>query len=134
MKIRLKDKRLQERLDELTDGDFSRRLSITAPENREGIFVACGPTVPPHMGRRFTISFENDELEGVPEYNPNRWNRFPDVTPPKGVWMRLVISSPEGASRHCARFLHNHWGDYSGKEIPIGRYETAIFMPWEQES
>ena len=25
-------------------------------------------------------------------------------------------------------------GDYSGKEIPIGRYETAVFMPWEQES
>lgn len=82
-KFRLKDRELQQKLDEISGG----------------------------------------EVEDVSEYDPKRWNLFPDVTPPVGVLMRIE----EDDDTHCC-------GCFDGERWRIdGRDELGCvrrFRPW----
>lgn len=54
-----------------------------------------------------------DMVEEVCEYDPNKWNRFPEVEPPEGVWMR--VEWREGVVHRRAVARYEAWGD--GKEF-----------------
>jgi len=41
---------------------------------------------------KFEMHVYDDELEDVPEYNPNGWNEFPAVTPPDSRVCQLTVS------------------------------------------
>lgn len=41
---------------------------------------------------KFEMHVYDDELEDVPEYNPNGWNEFPAVTPPDSRVCQLMVS------------------------------------------
>lgn len=101
MKYRLKDRELQEKLDEISDGDFSKRLeevdpNINAPRSEGGIYVSFGKI---QFGAGFSdgqghfrqyqiaILFKYLILEKT--YDPHSWNEWPAVTPPEGVLMRI---------------------------------------------
>lgn len=98
MKYQLKDQELQKKLDEISDGDFSRALrrlvELDIPVS-EPIYMAfgdmqlCGFADGFGNLRRFSICLLKDDLKIVKEYNPNDWNNYPDVTPPEGVLMRI---------------------------------------------
>ena len=89
MKYRLKDRELQRKLDELSDGDFSARLH----KERELIKDSFKKEPRLHVlwfgeGSQFSAALYADMLEEVREYDPHKWNEYPEVTPPEGVWMR----------------------------------------------
>lgn len=94
---RLKDRELQKKLDELTDGDFSKGLAETMNEDQSSlphISVDCGKWINPQAHERFSlfrfrIFLGKDEIEVVPVYDPKAWNEYPAVEPPEGVWMRF---------------------------------------------
>ena len=46
----------------------------------------------------------DEDVEEIPEYNPHKWNRWPDVTPPKDVLMRAEIN---GDRKLCVVWLSN---------------------------
>ena len=95
MKYRLKNKELQKQLDEISNGDFSQKLETEARRrfvgllNREIVSVYYGDF--DALANRFSAIFEIDEVEEIPEYNPGKWNEWPDVTPPVEVPMRCEI-------------------------------------------
>lgn len=89
MKYRLKDRELQEKLDAISGGDFSKKLQDPA-KSEEGFAVAYGD-FPEINGLRHLSIFLADEIEEVPEYDPNAWNEWPDVTPPEKVLLRAEI-------------------------------------------
>lgn len=103
MKYRLKDAELQKKLDEISNGDFSRALrrliELDIPVS-EPICMAFGDMQPCGFAdgfgnfRRFSVCLLKDDLKIVKEYNPNNWNNYPDVTPPEGVLMRCIIKTP----------------------------------------
>lgn len=37
------------------------------------------------------IELPTDDIEVIKEYDPNKWNNYPEVTPPEGVPMRLEV-------------------------------------------
>lgn len=86
---RLRDRKLQQKLDELSHGAFSEMLKTM------GRFLVEKPATNIQLGKsRFTVTLFKEDFEVEPEYDPNDWNVFPDVTPPEGVMMRCIIKTP----------------------------------------
>lgn len=114
MKYRLKDRELQRKLDEISDGDFSARLH----KERELIKDSFQKEPRLHVlwfgeGSQFSAALYADMLEEVQEYDPHAWNSFPEVEPPEGVWMR--VEWREGVVKHLAVARYEAWG--GGKEF-----------------
>lgn len=86
-RYRLKDRALQKQLDAISGGDFSKRLQDPA-KSEKGFAVAYGD-FPEINGLRHLSLFLADEIEEAPEYDPTRWNVFPDVEPPCDVLLRI---------------------------------------------
>ncbi|MDO5532588.1 hypothetical protein [Sutterella sp.] len=70
---------------------------------------------------------------GVP-YDPNRWNKWPDVEPPMLELMRIrYIRGPEGSEIHSAAiFKGTHWEteDESGLWIDEDDLQTLVYRPF----
>ena len=72
-----------------------------------------------------------NKLKKSEDYDPTRWNRFPEVTPPEGVWMRVETDMGFGFK---ARFQFGDWLDNRNDIVgpPDGIDGTAVrFRPWE---
>lgn len=140
MKYRLKDRELQEKLDAISGGDFSKKLQDPA-KSEEGFAVAYGD-FPEINGLRHLSIFLADEIEEVPEYDPNAWNEWPVVTPPEKVLLRAEILTerydqngpePKGGLpryRGCAKWI-GYW-DFFG-DAHVSMNETVRFRPWEDK-
>ena len=137
---RLKDRKLQEKLDELSNGAFSEMLKSM------GKFLANKPTVTIELGEsRFSVRLHKEDFETAPEYNPFGWNKWPDVTPPSNVPMRLEVYSkrentdtpePRGGDciiKRCARWDGYRWIS-DGWEFCLDDSEEnglVRYRPWE---
>lgn len=139
MKYRLKDKELQKKLDELSNGDFTRKLEgnskTYAHEFKNygnGIAVRVQFGEKSLNAERFHVFLSIDDVEQVQEYDPNEWNDFPAVKPPEDVWMRCEFDHPDGRTlRYIARYIEAEgnffWMDQNMNEIDVSR-----FRPWEE--
>lgn len=134
MKYRLKDRVLQKKLDEATDGEFSRRLQNDRERMDGMILIGCMGMIEDRRRhhhtkiQRMTLCFATDEIEEVAEYDPHGWNAFPEVEPPEGVWMRCEtdVNAIEHKIRHVAKFDGREWRDYLSKQVVVHR-----FRPWD---
>lgn len=105
MKYRLKDKMLQQKLDEATDGEFSRRLQTDRERMGRMILIGCMGMIEDRRRhnhtkhQRMTLCFAPDEIEEVGEYYPYTfpdepfiasWMRFPEHIPQRGVYLISV--------------------------------------------
>lgn len=132
MKYRLKDRVLQKKLDELSDGDFSARLH----KERELIKDSFKKEPRLHVlwfgeGSQFSAALYADMLEEVREYDPHGWNAFPEVEPPEGVLMRVECNQ----MKTCLVFENGKWRYPSGESFE--NYEFAFpvkrFRPWDED-
>lgn len=126
---RLRDRKLQQKLDELSHGAFSEMLKT------RGRFLAQKPATNIQLGEsRFTVTLFREDIEIAPEYDPNDWNVFPDVTPPEGVWMRTEHrdeTDPLGIIRKFgAVFKDGAWRNSTGDAYP-SYISVKRFRPWE---
>ena len=132
MSYRLKDRELQKKLDEISNGDFSLKLQERPESSLSPNFVEVGfSREKGKIVRCFTATFRLDEIEEVLDYNPNKWNVYPDVTPPEGVWMRVETDMGFGFK---ARFQFGDWLDNRNDIIGAkdGIDGSSIrFRPWE---
>ena len=136
MKYRLKDRKLQKKLDEATDGEFSRRLQNDRERMDGMILIGCMGMIEDRRRhnhtklQRMTLCFATDEIEEVAEYDPHGWNAFPEVEPPEGVWMRCEtdVNAIEHKIRHVAKFDGREWRDYLSKQVVVHR-----FRPWDED-
>ncbi|MBS6616692.1 MAG: hypothetical protein KH305_10780 [Sutterella wadsworthensis] len=128
MKYRLKDRELQKKLDEISDGGLSRmlgRLPYYTIQSSEPDFLHFSKN--PHL----ILEVTSDMLESLREYNPNGWNSFPEVEPPEGVLMRVECNQ----MKTCLVFENGKWRYPSGESFE--NYEFAFpvkrFRPWDED-
>lgn len=135
LKYRLKDRELQRKLDELSDGDFSRQLA----SNKKRIFAEL------NFLKQMTLWFRKSEgpfhalvitpdmVEKVREYDPHGWNDFPEVEPPEGVLMRVECRDGRKASAKYRLFIEGgSWCDVNGGAWPEAYSQSvARFRPWD---
>lgn len=138
MRYRLKDHELQRKLDEISDGSFSSRLADVSGSIpnlfRESITTRI------YFGDKYQFSLQTtqDMLEEVREYDPHKWNEYPEVTPPEGVWMRcenVYGSEPERLERFAARYTSQYEdGEWVDAWFSNGlRRDVTSFRPWDEE-
>lgn len=145
MKYRLKDHELQRKLDEATDGEFSRRLQNDRERMEGMILIGCMGMIEDRRRhhhtklQRMTLCFATDEIEEVAEYDPRAWNDYSKVNPPEGVLMRVECHD---GSKACAqlRFFEREgfcrpeglWCDIDGTPWPIADSDAVVrFRPWD---
>lgn len=142
-KYRLKDKELQTKLDEISGGDFSARLNELVTDwyaywHKSLVASAC-ITVTFGENRKFSARFAicdttTCETKPVP-YNPHKWNKYSDVTPPEGVLMRVERSDYKFMCATYELFIDGGgWCDPDGRGWPDADSERVIhFRPWYEE-
>ena len=125
MRFRLKDRELQKKLDEISNGGLSRmlgRLPYYTTQSSEPDFLHFSKN--PHL----MLEVTSDMLESLREYNPHGWNSFPEVEPPEGVLMRVECNQ----MKTCLVFENGKWRYPSGESFE--NYEFAFpvkrFRPW----
>lgn len=120
MKYRLTDRELQKKLDEATDGEFSRRLQNDRERMDGMILIGCMGMIEDRRRhnhtklQRMTLCFATDEIEEVAEYDPHGWNAFPKSSRPKAygcalsgaralctIELSLATRSGEAAKNFC---------------------------------
>lgn len=133
---RLRDRKLQQKLDELSHGAFSEMLKTM------GRFLAQKPATNIQLGEsRFTITLFKEDFVIAPEYDPNDWNVFPDVTPPEGVMMRCIIKTPgrnlDGPEPELPKICARTSGVWDGRRWQFFGYgslcegSTVEYRTWE---
>ena len=128
MRFRLKDRELQKKLDEISNGGLSRmlgRLPYYTTQSSEPDFLHFSKN--PHL----MLEVTSDRLESLREYNPHGWNSFPEVEPPEGVLMRVECNQ----MKTCLVFENGKWRYPSGESFE--NYEFAFpvkrFRPWDED-
>ena len=128
MRFRLKDRELQKKLDEISNGGLSRmlgRLPYYTTQSSEPDFLHFSKN--PHL----MLEVTSDMLESLREYNPHGWNSFPEVEPPEGVLMRVECNQ----MKTCLVFENGKWRYQSGESFE--NYEFAFpvkrFRPWDED-
>ena len=146
MTIRLKDKALQKKLDEISNGDFSRMLKENlfdrpcSPMDCKVTYRVFFGEPPDAFANRFSAIFRDDEVEDVPEYDPNNWNDSRKVTPPEDVVFRAKVyrTSHIGETLvdyECLIYKYSGWYKVRDCEPLGGRLnldygEYVEFRPW----
>lgn len=145
-KYRLKDQELQKHLDAISDGDFSRQIegnlqNIKGRGTTDADYRLFFGELPGRyeIVNRFSMLLYEHEIEVFEEYDPNDWNKFPEVTPPEGVLMRVELETSDGdVYRKCAIFENGNWwtvNESTGKSgclaIGVSSMRVKRFRPWE---
>lgn len=125
----LKDRELERKLIAIDSG-FLEKLNEACEKldnNKDGDF-------PKH--KNFSIEINNGvvkvflnsvSVEKCTRYDPNKWNDYPEVTPPEGILMRVETDR----FRDCAIFKDGYWHSELFGE-PNGRFQAEVecFRPW----
>ena len=133
----LKDRELEEKLIAI-DSNFCVRLHNTCEcefrdekDEKQKVYVLFSSDNC-LLGRLY---FKRKVLEDVPEYDPNKWNEYPAVTPPEGIPMRVEIDTlADEVRRDCAIYKNGRWfSEFGGKANykiagPVRRYR-----PWSED-
>ena len=130
MKYRLKDRELQKKLDEISKGDLSDALEVCSAAVASALKRGKSTTI--WFGPQLSLEITSDMLETVEDYDPRKWNDFPEVEPPEDVWMR-VERCVDGRTYHfAARYVpvgdseDYEWLSEANLSIDVDR-----FRPWD---
>lgn len=128
MRFRLKDRELQKKLDEISNGGLSRmlgRLPYYTTQSSEPDFLHFSKN--PHL----MLEVTSDMLESLREYNPHGWNSFPEVEPPEGVLMRVECNQ----MKTCLVFENGKWRYPSGESFENYEFSFPVkrFRPWDED-
>lgn len=136
IRFELKDKERQAALEKMLPG-FSEDLQ-TACENQfdNGFNHVCVQLSAGSDVFYFgTVDIRKAAICTKEVYDPHAWNRFPEVTPPEGVWMRCEGAADDGRIlRDAAIFLFGkwRWREVSTEDGMVMPTNVKRFRPWDE--
>lgn len=132
-KYRLKDQELQKKLDEISGGSFTESLeNIKKP--------SCIVFQARNGGPAMSVNLTKQDIEQFLEYNPNDWNIWPEVAPPKDVYMRVELRTKgtdlDTPEPRLGKVYFQGCGYWDGREwIVLGCHvlpdSEVRYQPWE---
>lgn len=155
---RLKDYNLQQQLDDISNGDFTKQLNAEIEKcskldngwdpNSDRLFVQFGKkielcNVATLHANEFTYVAEIGTIEAIPQYDPNVWNEYPAVEPPTlGGRFRVEVYIPGShdgpeiteekiVKSTCAYLMGNRFVDANnGDYLGMWSNEKIRYKPW----
>ena len=89
----------------------------------------------------FVLFPEDQYFVEIPEYNPNNWNNYPEVTPPKPGYYRVesnrnnpyVAYKVKAHRKECWIWTGTHWEwvNAPGRVVNTACHENIKFKPWD---
>lgn len=130
----LKDRELEKKLIAI-DPEFVDKLQIKEGCGNYGFYldlggcVYCGDVGVP----KIQVYFVQEDLEEVPEYNPDDWNEFPAVKPPYNMMMRIKMKNGYLRAGYLKKFPDgDSWVNPNGVLMcNAENAEIELFRPWE---
>ena len=129
MALHLKDRVMEQKLNELSNGEFSKILNESDMKNPNCICF----TIDKKEDIELSVYLRPEAIE--PEYDPHAWNEYPDVTPPFDKDMRVEL---DDGLRYCARY-HKFsdgcfWVSTNGTCFPNYLNDKVVrFRPWSED-
>ena len=127
----LKDRELEKKLEEFTGGNFVNSLNQVIEsdsiDSEFFVWVGFGRKLLGDDGKDNCLLFRTDELEETPEYNPHKWNEYPEVTPPDNV---LMLVEFKDGSLGKAFFKKGIWKDIYDV---MYSYKPVRYRPWSED-
>lgn len=135
MKYRLKDRELQKKLDEISQGDLSDALEVCSAAVASALKRGKSTIIWFGVQPKLSLEITSDMLEAVKEYDPHGWNDFPEVEPPEGVLMRVECHDGRKACAKYRLFIEGgSWCDVNGGAWPEAYSQSvARFRPWDED-
>lgn len=127
MTLHLKDRVMEQKLNELSNGEFSKILNESDMKNPNCICF----TIDKKEDIELSVYLRPEAIE--PEYDPHNWNEYPKVKPPFDTDMRVEL---DDGLRYCARY-HKFsdgcfWVSTNGACFPnYLNHKVVRFRPWE---
>ena len=139
-KYKLKNRVLQGHLDVISGGEFSEVLKSGNVEFDEDGFATVRFGSSKHennktlVTEKFSVFLHKDEVIKLAEYDPTKWNRYPEVTPPENEWMRVEQWSNNRCRLIGGIFRDGKWyckQDVGGQYLEATLDNVDQFRPWE---
>lgn len=142
-KYKLKNRALQSHLDAISGGDFSYRIKEYGIHFDEGGYTQIffgNKTAKLWEPLSFSAILHKNEFEDFQEYNPDGWNWWPKVEPPKHVNMRVELYGKDEAldtpEPRLGREYFKGFGFWDGDRwyvygIRVLDGSKVRFRPWE---
>lgn len=133
MKFKLKNQTQQAEIEEKFP-EFDKHLQKQCQKQMDDETDFVLITFKPSENSRVVIAIPKEEVLVTPEYNPDAWNDFPEVTPPEGILMRVETKT---GGRFCATVKDGRWivdtqiKDPEGGMILAEIDDVKRFRPWE---
>ncbi len=147
IRFELKDKSRQEAFEKALPGfkeECQRACERHDGHLDEGMSVVFSHTklaTDSWTSNEWSLVIPANNLEVIGKYDSKKWNKYPEVTPPEGVWMRVEGNRAKDFHVKCgAIFLRGEWywriprasDPYPACAQMDGR-EVERFRPWEDE-
>lgn len=136
IRYKLKDQERQTYLEKIFPG-FGEDLQATCEDEFDNGFnhvcvqLSAGSDVF-YFG---TVDIRKTAIRMEEVYDPKSWNKYPEVTPPEKVWMRVEMLSQDGGikTRDVAFYKEGRWCKFplDNGEVILGRLR---FRPWDEEA
>ena len=114
--------------------NFDKALNAACKRNdsleNPSDFVVVPDLERPDATKLSYLVFARKEIAIVANFDPSNWNKWPEVDPPVGVWMRVETDLGLGF-KSCVN-SHGTWVDGKSEIIlfcDVGR--IVRFRPWE---
>ena len=118
MRYQLKDKKLHETLDQISNGDFSKRLN----EEKQTLGILW-------FGKNLKFALDLEFVEIEKSFDPNEWNEYPKITPPENTQLILKeVWSDNRVEYYAVKYKNGEFyaADIYGNEciVQIGMSQT----------
>lgn len=143
-KYKLKNRVLQGHLDVISGGEFSETLKSGNVEFDEDGFAVVTLGSSMHGTKiitgKFSVILHKDEVYELDGYNPDGWNWWPNIEPPKHVNMRVELYGKDEAldtpEPRLGREYFKGFGFWDGDRwyvygIRVLDGSKVRFRPWE---
>lgn len=122
----LKDRELEKKLNELSNGEFSKILNESDMKNPNCICF----TIDKKEDIELSVYLRPEAIE--PEYDPHDWNEFQKVKPPYNMMMRIEMYNGLGFAGFFKHFIEgDQWCYADGSPMPKA-YSNNVkrYRPW----
>lgn len=137
-KYLLRDRLLQSKLDNLSNGEFSKWLSEQFDITMIGDCIVF--ELMKEAAIELSVFVRPEAVEVIAEYNPNEWNIWPKVAPPKDVYMRVELRTKgtdlDTPEPRLGQVYFQGCGYWDGREwVVLGCHvlpdSEVRYQPWE---
>ena len=127
IRYELKDKERQVALEKALPG-FMHALQRDCGYQRDN-----GATYITVATCNWVVQILKEDIDGIGEYDPKKWNKYPEVTPPEGTLMRIEGHYQLHRDAHYAGAAI--WGNGKWYPTAVASKDVVVerFRPWDEK-